>query len=70
MFKKRYLTTNNLLKKDWTENITCILFGVEKETMNYLFTRCVFTRFFMVTVLESIQPEKLGDDVRFVWVGR
>nr|CAD1818852.1 unnamed protein product [Ananas comosus var. bracteatus] len=67
VFKKRALIADNLLKRGWIGNTACVLCGVEEETVDHLFTRCVFSRFLLVATLEYAQSRDWGDDVSSVW---
>lgn len=51
---------NNLLKRGWTGNTTCVLCMTKEKTVDHLFTRCVFFKFQMATALENIQLSDLG----------
>lgn len=42
------------------------LCGIEGETVNHLFSRCVFSRFMIAIAVEEVQVGDLGDDVRHV----
>nr|CAD1836467.1 unnamed protein product [Ananas comosus var. bracteatus] len=67
ILKKRPITADNLLKRGWTGNTTCVLCGMTEETVDHLFTQCVFTRFLMALALENLQSTDLGHDVISVW---
>nr|CAD1821369.1 unnamed protein product [Ananas comosus var. bracteatus] len=67
VLRKRHLTADSLLKRGWIGNTSCVLCGMEEETMDHLFARCVFFRFLMVMALENVQTRDLGDDVTIVW---
>ncbi len=67
VLKKRLLTTDNLLKRGWTGNTLCVLCGVIPETVDHLFTKCVFTRFVMWKVSEDLGSEDSGDDTKSLW---
>lgn len=67
VLKKRLLTADNLIKRGWTGDTTCVLCGSEEETMDHLFTNCVFAKFILVTVVEGVQVGDLGADVHSVW---
>lgn len=55
------------MAKGWTENTACALCGVYDESVDHLFTQCVLIKFIMVSGLDDVQPEDLGDDVHVVW---
>nr|CAD1817347.1 unnamed protein product [Ananas comosus var. bracteatus] len=65
VLKKRPLTTNNLIKRGWTGNTTCVLCGIEGETVNHLFSRCVFNRFMIAMAVKGVQPIELNCDSLF-----
>lgn len=58
---------DNLLKRGWTESTNCVLCGVEKETLDHLFTQYIISKFLIVMTLEGVQLRDLGDDVRCLW---
>lgn len=57
----------NLQKRGWMENIVCVLCRVEEETVNYLFTQCVVSRFLIVMAVEGVWSRNLENDVRSEW---
>nr|CAD1842723.1 unnamed protein product [Ananas comosus var. bracteatus] len=65
--KKRLPTTDLLVKRRWVGNVVCVLCGAEEESVDYLFTRCVFTKFIIVAGVNDIQASDLGSDVNRVW---
>nr|CAD1817778.1 unnamed protein product [Ananas comosus var. bracteatus] len=67
VLKKKILTMDNLVKRGWTGNTSCVLCGSEIETIDHLFTQCVFFRFLMVKSLEDVQSGDLGVDVHQLW---
>nr|CAD1825905.1 unnamed protein product [Ananas comosus var. bracteatus] len=42
-------------------------FQGQDETVDHLFTQCVFLRYIMVMGLEDVHADELGDDVLVVW---
>lgn len=40
-----------------------MLCGADEETVDHMFTRCVFCKFIIVTGVNDIQAQDLGDDV-------
>ncbi|OAY70170.1 putative ribonuclease H protein [Ananas comosus] len=67
VLKKRPLTTDNLVKRWWTGETACVLCRDHDETVDHLFTQCVFLKYIMVMGLEDVHAEELGDDVLVVW---
>lgn len=65
--KKRLPTTDLLAKRGWVGNSICVLCGVEDESVDHLFTRCVFTKFIIVMEVTGIQVTDLDNDVIRVW---
>ncbi|XP_020109325.1 uncharacterized protein LOC109724810 [Ananas comosus] len=65
--KKRLPTTDLLAKRGWVGNTVCVLCGVEDESVDHLFTRCVFTKFIIVMEVTGIQVTDLDNDVIRVW---
>lgn len=65
--KKRLPTTDLLVKRGWAGNTTCALYGAKDESVDHLFTRCVFTKFIIVMGVNGIQATDLGSDVNRVW---
>lgn len=57
------MKTDNLVKRGWTRDTDCVLCGVHIETMNHLFTQCVFIKFIMVIGEDGVQESQLGEDV-------
>ncbi|XP_020112154.1 uncharacterized protein LOC109726772 [Ananas comosus] len=65
--KKRLPTTDLLVKRGWVGNVHCVLCGADAESVDHLFTKCVFTKFIIVTGVDDIQARDLGSDVNRVW---
>nr|CAD1841608.1 unnamed protein product [Ananas comosus var. bracteatus] len=63
VLRKRLPTIDNLLKRGWTGNTSCVLCGSELETLDHLFTQCALVRFLMAMSLEDVQLGELGVDV-------
>ncbi|OAY68373.1 hypothetical protein ACMD2_27474, partial [Ananas comosus] len=59
VLKKRTPTVDILSKRGWTGDLACALCGVFDESVDHLFTQCVFTKFIMVFGLDDVQPEDL-----------
>ncbi|XP_020096185.1 uncharacterized protein LOC109715535 [Ananas comosus] len=67
VLKKRTLTLDNLSKKGWFGDKACVLCRVNDESVDHLFTQCIFTKYNMVTGLEDVREGELGEDVLDVW---
>ncbi|OAY73596.1 putative ribonuclease H protein [Ananas comosus] len=59
---KRLLTADNLAKRGWSGDTTCMLCMSHDETVNHLLAQCVFTKFILVMDVENIQATEIGDD--------
>lgn len=66
VLKKRTPTVENLLKRGWVGNTYCVLCRTEEESVDHLFTQCVFFRFLVVKTLEDVELRDLGEEVTLV----
>lgn len=67
VLRKRLLTADNLVKRGWVGDTACVLCGTDEETMDHLFTQCVFTRFLILMGVEDVQNRDLGNDLTSTW---
>ncbi|OAY67736.1 putative ribonuclease H protein [Ananas comosus] len=63
VLKKRTLTRDILVKRGISNDPTCVLCGTHEETVDHLFCRCVFSKFIIVTGVDDIQAQDLGDEL-------
>lgn len=54
VLKKRLLTANNLIKRGWVGDMACVLCRSDEETVDHLFTNCVFAKFMLVMTGEDV----------------
>nr|CAD1834921.1 unnamed protein product [Ananas comosus var. bracteatus] len=66
VLKKRTLTAVNLSKTGWTRSTACVLCRTSDESVDHLFTQCVFIKYIMVAGLEEVQSGELVDPVSVV----
>lgn len=57
VLKERIYTLDNILNKEW-------MLESANETIDYLFMRCVFSLFLLLTRLDKKLDFKIDDDVR------
>ncbi|OAY82706.1 putative ribonuclease H protein [Ananas comosus] len=67
VLKKRMLTRDTLVKRGWLDDSICVLCGSGEESVDHLFTRCVFCKFILVSGVDDIQANDLENDVNLVW---
>lgn len=66
VLKKKSLTVNNLLKRGWIGDTAYVLCWAEEETVNHLFTICIFAKFILAITVKGVQSRDLGVDVNSV----
>lgn len=67
VLKRRTPTLDNLIKRGRTGDANCVLCRTEEETVDHLFSRCVFTKFLLVKTNEEVHPTDLANDVTSAW---
>lgn len=53
---------DNLLKRGWMGDQMCVIYANGSETVDYLFTRCIFSIFLLVMLLILRRIESAEDN--------
>ncbi|XP_020086180.1 uncharacterized protein LOC109708769 [Ananas comosus] len=67
VLKKRIPTIDNLNKRGWTGNQSCVLCACAQETVDHLLLTIVFSRFLMTRTFDEAMDVQFDDDIRGFW---